>query len=430
MSERLLPVLLLTTLLTACGADIPRLTTAPATSSALQPRARGVKLLYSFLGSPDGADPWGALTKIPRSDAFIGTTQGGGDSRNDGTIYTFSPGAKGQWSEKVLYTFSGEPDGSNPSAAVQFLKTTSGTVPVLTTSGGGTNEYGAVVSVSLTGQEKILYSFAREPDGNAPHCPVVADKNGDLFGTTQSGGSYNLGAVWELQPQGSSYRERVIYSFNRNYDGNFPYAGLLLASKGALFGTTPMGGKRNAGTVFQLKPSSTGYTETIIHSFGTRADSGMYSFSGLTADSKGNLYGTTENGGNYGYGEVYQLSSVGSAWTERTLWNLGSSSSDGDAPYLGDLGLDEKGDVYGTAQSTGNGYGYYQGTFFILIPSGKSYKETTFDYSTVEGAYPIGGPTADDKGNVYVATSSGGPKGHGTIGVFSHKLLPGKMKNP
>ena len=82
------------------------------------------------------------------------------------------------------------------------------------------------------------------------------------------------------------------------------------------------------------------------------------------------------------------------------------------------LSLYAKGDVYGTTQETGNGYSYYQGTFFVLVPSGTSYKETTFEYTGVNGATPIGGPTADEKLTIPVTTSSGGPRGHGTIGVL------------
>jgi uncharacterized repeat protein (TIGR03803 family) len=393
------------------------------------PEAKQVSLLYGFLGSPDGEAPWGSLTSVPDSRAMIGTTQAGGDSRNDGTIYEVSFDGAVQWSEKVLYAFSGYPDGSNPLASIRFVKTSAGTTPVLTTEHGGANQYGAVISVSLTGKENVLYSFAREPDGNYPSCSVAADKNGDLFGTTTDGGTNNLGSVWELKPQGSTYSEHIIYSFGRGYDGNYPYAGVVIGPKGVLFGTTSSGGKALLGTAFELKPHGTGYAETIIHSFGETSADGTFAYSGLTADGKGNLYGTAEEGGKYGYGVVYELSPHGSTWDEHILWNFGSSATDGSYPYLGNVELDEKGDVYGTTAETGSGYYYYQGTFFVLALSGTSYKETTFEYSGINGATPIGGPAADAKGNVYVATSSGGERDDGTIGVYDRKLLPGKMKN-
>ena len=105
-------------------------------------------------------------SRFPDDDRY--GTQMGGDSRNDGTVYEVSFDGAVQWSEKVLCTFAGYPDGSNPSASIRFAKTPAGTLPVMTTQHGGANQYGAVISASLTGTENTLYSFGREPDGNYP----------------------------------------------------------------------------------------------------------------------------------------------------------------------------------------------------------------------------------------------------------------------
>jgi uncharacterized repeat protein (TIGR03803 family) len=133
-------------------------------------------------------------------------------------------------------------------------------------------------------------------DGATPEGNLISDSEGNLYGTTYFGGSSNCssgcGTVFELVNSSGSYTEKLLYSFRGGGDGQYPYAGLIKDSSGNLYGTTQGGGSLNAGTVFELVNSSGSYTENVLYSF-TGGGDGGYPASGLIMDSSGNLYGTT-----------------------------------------------------------------------------------------------------------------------------------------
>lgn len=129
---------------------------------------------------------------------------------------------------------------------------------------------------------------------------MVLDGQGNIFGTTDNGGTAGYGAVFKVDSSGN---ETVLYSFTGLADGSNPVGGLVLDAQGNLYGTTYGGGAYRYGTVFEL--SATG-NETVLHSFGSEKD-GRYPYAGLTLDTQGNLYGTTTHGGAHAKGTVFKL---------------------------------------------------------------------------------------------------------------------------
>jgi uncharacterized repeat protein (TIGR03803 family) len=240
---------------------------------------------------------------------------------------TAVPRVQGQ-TFSVLYSFTGGNDGANPLSG--FLIDLAGNL-YGTTDNGGSYGYGVVFKLSPTGQETILHTFTGGTDGAYPQGRLVRDAQGNVYGTTNGGGASNAGTVFKVNSKG---QETVLYSFAGNSDGANPVAGLTLDKVGNLYGTTTVGGASENGTVFELVAGTGGaWTEKLLYSFGPSPD-GADPVAGLTFDSSGNLYGTTAAGGTYGYGTVYQLTPSGTAWTENILHHF-ELGNDGGVPYAG-----------------------------------------------------------------------------------------------
>ena len=202
---------------------------------------------------------------------------------------------------------------------------------------------------------------------------LVRDASNNLYGTTNAGGAYANGTVFELSHKGQSWTETVLHSFDNNgTDGYGPEAGVILDTSGNLYGTTVYGGAftsacsgSSCGTVFELSPGGQGWTETVLHSFNDDGTDGWWPYAGLLLDASGNLYGTTGYGGSGagGYGTVFELSPTKGGWTERILHNFNDNGQDGLLPMAG-LVFDKSGNLYSTTYSGGAGYG----TVFEVIP--------------------------------------------------------------
>jgi uncharacterized repeat protein (TIGR03803 family) len=273
------------------------------------------------------------------------------------------------------------------------------------------------VAVNCLNQgESLLYSFGSGTDGQLPEASLTLDSSGALYGTTAGGGTNNTGTVFKLTPDGSGgYTESLLHSFGTGTDGQNPLASLTLdSSSGALYGTTDSGGTNHTGTVFKLTPNgSGGYTESLLHSFGTGTD-GQLPSAGLTLDSSGALYGTTFHGGTNGDGTVFKLTPNGSGgYTESLLYSF-AGGTDGQFPDAS-LTLDSSGALYGTTVSGGtNG----TGTVFKLTPNGSGgYTESllhSFAGGT-DGQHPVASLTLDSSGALYGTTIYGGTNGKGTV---------------
>jgi uncharacterized repeat protein (TIGR03803 family) len=229
------------------------------------------------------------------------------------------------------------------------------------------------------GPDTVLHSFAGGPgDGSFPVATLVADPSGNFYGTTEYGGTNDLGAVVALAPNGA---ESVLYAFAGGAsDGAYPGGNLIEDSSGNLYGTTIEGGagqcsEDGCGTVFEI---SSGGTESVLYSFSGLSD-GASPQAGLVQDQAGNLYGTTYSGGvstigsvncEGGCGTVFELSPANGSWTETVLYSF-ANGKDGANP-LGGLVIDSAGNLYGTT-SVGGGSINCQGscgTVFELSPAG------------------------------------------------------------
>jgi uncharacterized repeat protein (TIGR03803 family) len=287
----------------------------------------------------------------------------------------------------------------------------------------------ALLTAASTAAQDVhtLHSFlANGRDGSGPLAGLTFDASGNLYGTTAGGGVNNYGTVFQLSPKaGGGWSEKILHSFNDNgIDGYHPGSGLVLDSKGNLYGVTYLGGSGGCavagvvlgcGIAFELKPQSNGgYKEQVIYTFKDYGD-GTFPVSTLIFDSVGNLYGTAQTGGANGRGTVFELSpSTGATWTETILWSF--DGTDGQDPR-GGLIFDSAGNLYGTTQDGG---AHKYGTVFELSPSaGGTWTETVlhnFTLSSTDVAYPDATLIFDSVGNIYSTASYGGQSGGG--GVF------------
>jgi len=310
---------------------------------------------------------------------------------------------------RTVYEFSGSPDGAGPMSTL--ITDVAGNLYGTTTE-GGTSDGGAVFVVTPTGVESVLHSFGPQNsarDGVGPQSGVIADADGNLYGTTLQGGGgcggHGCGVVYRIAPNGT---ETVLHKFRDKTDGHAPSGGLLADGTGNLYGTTTLGGsgcnKLGCGTVFKISPDG---SETLLYSFKGGSD-GFLPYSGLIADSSGNLYGTTAGGGGsvcgqLGCGTVYRLSPDGS---ETVLYSF-KGGNDGAAPYA-PLIIDSQGNFYGTTSQGGGGCGGTGcGTIFKLAPDGTETILHAFHGGT-DGAVPYSSLIMDKLGNLYGTTQQGG----------------------
>ena len=218
------------------------------------------------------------------------------------------------------------------------------------------------VSLASGATEKILYNFNAYPHGSQPIANLIADANGNLYGTTYWGGAHEFGAVFKLTPNSKGgWTEAVLYSFKGLTDGQNPSGGLIFDSAGNLYGTTFDGGtstcvdgdSAGCGTVFKLAPNSQGgWNESVLYTFQGGSD-GAWPEAGLVLDSAGNLYGTTASGGVgqsqncISCGTIFKLApKAHGGWTESIIYTF-QGNSDGANP-LANLTLDSTGSL--TAQ--------------------------------------------------------------------------------
>src|ERR1039457_3038603 len=346
-------------------------------------------VLHNFACPPKGANPYAGVIRDSAGN-FYGTTYYGGDAATTGVVYKLDPAGH----QTVLYGFTGGADGSNPSAGV--IRDSAGNL-YGTTRYGGAGGAGVVYKLDPAGNETVLYSFTGGADGSNPFAGVIRDSAGNLYGTTDGGGSANAGVVYRLDAAGN---ETVLYSFMYGADGGYPWAGVIRDSAGNLYGTTTVGGTANAGVVYKLDPAG---NETVLHSFTGGADGG-FPIAGVIRDSAGNFYGTTDDGGGpANAGVVYKLNPTGN---ETVLYSF-TGGADGSNPSAGVI-RDSAGNLYGTTFYGGAATGFTSsGVVYKLDPSGNETVLHTFT-GGADGGEPYAGVIRDSAGNLYGTTRYGG----------------------
>jgi uncharacterized repeat protein (TIGR03803 family) len=367
-----------------------------------------IEILRSFAGDGDGATPFGGVVRDLAGNLY-GTTEFGGKatcaSQGYGTVYKLDPTG----TKTTLHVFC-DTDGANPLA--KLTRDASGNLYGTTYSGGSHVCFGGcgtVFKIDSSNRFTVLYRFSGAPDGASPWAGLVADEQGNLYGTTVQGGTVTsafiggCGIVFKIDPAG---HETVLYRFSCGTDGGAPYSTPYRDSQGNLYGTTFLGGDlipscfsgNGCGTVFKL--DATG-KESVLHAFTGEPDASAPQ-AGLTYFG-GYFYGTSSTGGALGTGAVFKVDRAGN---ESVLYSFGSNALDG--LFMRDpLIHDSAGNLYGTT-------GILKSTVFKIDPSGNETVLSTFG-SNVPGPGPSGGLILDEAGNLYGTTENGGRAGFGTV---------------
>lgn len=359
------------------------------------------RVLYSFKGLPDGQYPFAGLVQDPQGNMY-GTTNRGGDKAcsgygNYGCGTVFKVDTTGN--ETVIYSFTGTSgDGALPDAGL--VRDSLGNLYGTTVEGGAWNQ-GTVFKVDTIGNESVLYGFDSEWGGYYPVAGLVRDSKGNLYGTASSGGGSNSGTVFMMDPSGNY---GLLYNFYGSVDGDgqWPSGSLVRDGQGNLYGTTAQGGASNEGTVFKLDKTG---KEIVLYSFAGGND-GYDPEAGLVRDSKGNLYGTTFEGSALNLGTVFKVDTMGN----ESLIHSFAGGEDGSFPNAG-LIMDTKGNLYGTTDGGGTSNA---GTVFKVDKTGREAVIYSFARGG-DGSSPNAGLLRDAQGNLYGTTVSGGAYGNGTV---------------
>ena len=266
----------------------------------------------------------------------------------------------------------------------------------------------------LTRRIRMGWAWCREgehtfqqTDGANPRAALIQDSSGNLYSTTEFGGTQDAGTVFEL----SGTTLTSLYSFNSYPDGAWPATKLVRDSDGNLFGATPRGGaycsrfflNSHCGTVFKLSPDG---VETVLHSFAGGTTDGATP-GAIVRDSQGNIYGTTMRGGFY-HGIIFKVDAAGN---ESILYEF-KGGWDGSHPDPGSIVMSDSGTLYGTTQLGGGYPGACTGgcgTIWKLVNSNGDWKKVTLHrFKGSDGAYPSGRLIRDSSGSLYGTTQVGG----------------------
>jgi uncharacterized repeat protein (TIGR03803 family) len=381
-----------------------------------QAQAQTYAVIHNFTGTEDGGDPTGGLT-VDASGTIYGTTFGDFGGRcgtQCGTVFKMKNTGRG-WILSTLYKFAGGADGANPWAGVVFGP--DGALYGTTEFGGYAcpsddfNESGCGLVYRLTPppavcnssncrwRETVLYNFLGDyTDGAFPMGRVAFDQDGNIYGTTLSGGHFTpcvyfgwCGTIYKLTRSNGSWTESLPYRFTGGSDGASPYVGPIRDAAGNFYGVATFGGSGGNGTVFQLTPS--GLNTLVELPSNASEPQGELIF-----DPAGNLFGTTADSQNGGGAAVFELTPSAGGWNFSLVYSLGGEY-DSDGPTAGVV-RDSAGNLYGITHSMGS---YYMGTVFKLTPSDGGWTYTLLHEFSDEagGEYPEGGLALDAHGNLY-----------------------------
>ena len=367
--------------------------------------------LVSFNGT-NGLEPWAGLIADVYGDLFGTTIYGGANDL--GTAFEIAKTAHGYASSPTtLVSFNGangyEPFGS-------LIADRHGDLF------GTTYEFanlGTVFEIA-----KTAHGYASSPttlvnfngaNGSNPSSGLIADAHGDLFGTTVGGGANgDYGTVFEIAKTASGYASTptTLVSFN-DANGAAPYGTLIADAHGNLFGTTAYGGPYGFGTVFEIAKTASGYasTPTTLVSFSGSANGGEL-LAGLIADAHGDLFGTTAAGGSDGDGTVFEIAKTAHGYASTPTTLVSFNGANGATPY-GSLIADAHGDLFGT---TIGGGAYGDGTVFEIAKTAHGYASTPttlVSFNGTDGRAPVGQLIADAHGDLFGTTIGGGANGDG-----------------
>jgi len=339
-----------------------------------------------------------------------------------GTVYMLSPNPDGSWSEKIIYAFQGGSDGANTYAPLIFDQAGNlyGTTLHGGTANFGT-VFELTPNPDGSWTHTVLWNFGNGEDGQYSFAGLVLDSSGNLYGTTYDGGPVGCGTAFRLSPDPKGrWTYTRVHSFGtKSGDGCGPYSGVILDGEGNLYGTTAFATTFTLGIVFKLTAQPDGsWAESVLHGFTGGGDGGIV-YGGLALDANGVLYGTTTSGGVPKGCDPWSLGCGGVAFKltpkRDGSWKftrLRAFRGAGGTHPVASLVLDEAGNLYGTNRDGGRGVG----TAFELSPNPNgSWKFTRLHtFKGKDGESPFGGLTLDKTGNLYGSTNVGG-HGYGVI---------------
>jgi len=366
------------------------------------------KVLHAFGNGQDGAGTWGSLLLDKKGNVY-GTTSGG-CHYGYGTAFELTPKSNGKWQESILHSFDRNGQDGYHSTAALILDESGDLYG--TTQLGGAYGYGTVFELTPGSggwTETVIFSFDLT-DGCCPSGGVVIGRGGSVFGAG--------GVAFKLTDQSDGWTENVLHRFNGKHgDGYGPYAAPILDGRGNLFGTTEYGGVQcgssSCGTVYELSPEADGkWKEHVLHRFHGR--DGQFPGGALIMDASGDLYGTTVNGGSY-LGVVFKLTPEGNGrWRETVIYSFQSGTSGSDPG--GGVVQDSAGNLYGTT-IYGGSPNCDCGVVYKLSPkkNGKWKYTVLHTFVGSDGAQPDANLILDDKGNLYGTAATGGQYGDGVV---------------
>ena len=360
-----------------------------------------------YAGKNNNGGLYAGLTLDAKGNLY-GTTWGGGAYGN-GTVFELAPAVKGGWRIRVLHSFN-RTDGASPWGTLTF----DGPATIYgTTSLDGPSGVGTVFEMTRTSGGWTFEAI----DDYGSRGGVVFDLAGNLYANIGPG-DYGGGAVTELV-RSDGWQQRYLYSLcHPCLDGDAPLSGVVFDGAGNLYGTTEYGGTGKGGdygTAYELRHQADGtWKHILLHSFPAYNGDGLRLLAGLVLDKSGNLYGATIQGGSTGCGMLFKLTHSANGWKESVVHDFTQPTS-GCGPS--GVTFDQAGNLYGTA---GGGTGQCEsgcGVVFKLTPgSGGKWKYSVLhSFTGNDGAYPDAGVILDPKGNLYGTTELGG--GGSSVGV-------------
>jgi uncharacterized repeat protein (TIGR03803 family) len=268
--------------------------------------------------------------------------------------------------------------------------------------------------------QEVIHHFTGGSDGYGPGSGVTVDQEGNVYGTTPTGGRYGLGVVYQLTPNDSgAWTERILHTFTGGADGSGGSAGrLLLNDDSHIFGVCTTGGAHGAGTVYELIPTAAGeFGVNVLYAFNGEPDAG-FPYGTIVSDGRGNLYGTTYYAGANDLGTIYRLSRRAGAWSQTALYSF-KGGTDGSGP-ISTLVAAADGNLYGTTSEGGAACSC--GTIFKLDLSGSAptYQVVYRFTGPPDGAFLYNGLAADKaRTTLYGASVHGGTFNEGAIYQFT-----------
>ena len=349
-----------------------------------------LRTLYSFgTDSLDGSGPQTGVIFGKDGNLYGATVSGGANvintANNIGAGTFYKLTPAG--AQTVLWQFGSAQDGQNPSGdlAIDGYGDFYGT-----TYRGGSNGTGTLFKMTPTGQQTVLWNFGAGNDGQNPFGNVVLGQDGNLYGTTSAGGAHGFGVVFRVTPAGA---QTVLWNFGAGEDGQTPKGRLLQASDGNFYGTTESGGEFGFGTVFKITPAG---VEEVLYSFANGVDG--QGPQGVTVGPDGALYGTTLGGGAFNVGIAFKVTLSGD---ETVLWTFGDGIDARNPAVALLFGAD--GNFYGTTAGDGvTGHG----TVFRLTPDGV--ETVLWRFKETDGSSPFSTLTQGPDGAIYGTTYRGG----------------------